>query len=227
MPTCVWASTTPGKASRFRPSKTWPASAAGISGATRAKRPSTIPRSSRSTAGRRGRTTRTFLTTRSRGGLDVIVIGSHDGDRLDLDQVVGVRQRADLDHRGGRPPDTEELVADHPEVGPVANVGHVRGDLDHAGERAAARLHESLDGAEHLPGLALEITAVRNAAVLVVGDLAGQEQDRLGAGHLDRLAVAGWIVDAGRAVLLELGHGYLRLLRCGQLPVAIRVLLLA
>src|SRR5262245_49812657 len=222
MPTCVWASTTPGKASKPRPSKTWPASTAGISGATRAKRPSAMPRSSRSTAGCRGRTTWTFLTTRSRGGRDVIVIGSHDGDRLDLDQVVRVRQRADLDHRGGRPPDAEDLVADHPEVGPVADVGHVRGDLDHAGERAATRFHQCLDGAEHLPRLALEIAAVGNAAVLVIGDLAGQEQDRLGTGHLDRLAVAGRIVDAGRAVFLELGHECLRAVGCDQSSVAIR-----
>ena len=40
------------------------------------------------------------------------------------------------------------------------------------------------------------------AAVLVVGHLAGEKEDRLGAGDLDGLAVPGWIVDAARGKLL-------------------------
>src|SRR5262245_62496283 len=53
------------------------------------------------------------------------------GDRFHLDQVVGMRERADLDHDRGRPPLTEELVADHAEVQPPTDVGHIGGDLEH------------------------------------------------------------------------------------------------
>src|SRR5438445_159027 len=68
MPTCVCASTEPGNASRPRPSYTRRASAAAISGATRAMRPSLTPISPRSTSGLVGRTTRTFLIRRSSAG---------------------------------------------------------------------------------------------------------------------------------------------------------------
>src|SRR4029434_11072840 len=51
-----------------------------------------------------------------------------------------------------------------------------------------------------------EVAGVGGVAVGVVGHLSGEVQDRLRARHLDRLAVARRVEDAGRAVLLELGH---------------------
>src|SRR5688572_935584 len=65
MPTCMCASTQPGKASRPLPSTTWRASCAGISRSMRAKRPSLMPTSMAATPSAFGRTTRRFLTTRS------------------------------------------------------------------------------------------------------------------------------------------------------------------
>src|SRR5262249_52684218 len=48
-----------------------------------------------------------------------------------------------------------------------------------------------------------------HGAVHLVGHLTGQEQDRLSARHLDGLAVAWCVVDAGRAVFLDLRrHGH-------------------
>jgi hypothetical protein len=93
----------------------------------------------------------------------------------------------------------------------VADVGHVGVELDDVLQRAPGCLDERLDGGEHLPRLALEVAAVGNAPILFIRDLTGQEQDRLGAGHLDALAVTGRIVDAGSAELLDLGHGVLLL----------------
>src|SRR5262249_29382891 len=73
-------------------------------------------------------------------------------------------------------------------------------------QRAAAGLHELLHGPEDRAGLAGEIAGMRRAAVGRVGHLAGQKQDRLGARHLDGLAVAGRVEDAGGAILFELRH---------------------
>jgi hypothetical protein len=112
-----------------------------------------------------------------------------------------VRQRAHLDHGRGRAADAEELVADDAKVHAAAHVGHVGGDLDHVLERSPGVLDQRLHRAEHLAGLSHEVADVVDGAVGGVGYLAGQEQDGLGAGDLDGLAVARRVVDSGRAVL--------------------------
>src|SRR2546430_16572868 len=61
---------------------------------------------------------------------------SDDRDRLDLDEIVRVRERADLHHRGGRALGAEKLLAYPPEVQAVAHVGDVGGDLEQNGLRA-------------------------------------------------------------------------------------------
>src|SRR5262249_22803108 len=66
MPTCMWASTQPGNAKEFLASNTSLASAAWMSGARRAIRPSAIAMSRQSTDVLLGRTTRAFLITRSK-----------------------------------------------------------------------------------------------------------------------------------------------------------------
>src|SRR6266481_6523364 len=115
-----------------------------------------------------------------------------------------MRERSDLDHRGSWAFLPEDLVAHDAKVEPVANVGDVRRDLHDVGEVAAARLDERLDRAEHRARLAPEVAAVLHGAVHLVRHLAGEEQDRLSARHLDGLAVPGWIVDTRRTVFLDL-----------------------
>src|SRR2546423_15403428 len=61
---------------------------------------------------------------------------SDDRDRLDLDEIVRVREGADLHHRGGRALGAEKLLAHPPEVQAVAHVGDVGGDLEQNGLRA-------------------------------------------------------------------------------------------
>src|SRR5207302_8725139 len=136
-------------------------------------------------------------------------LGSDDRDRLDLDEIVRVGERADLHHRGGRTLGPEALLAQAPEVEAVARVGDVGGDLDDVVERAAAGLDERLDGGEHRARLGLEVAAMLHAPVRVVGDLAGREENRLRARDPDALAVARRIVHAGRPVLLDLRHARL------------------
>src|SRR5678815_2904683 len=80
-------------------------------------------------------------------------------------------------------------------------------DLDDVVQRPALGLDQRLDGLERFARLALEITATRRPAVLVVGHLAGDEQDRLGLRHLHALAIGRWIEYSGRAVPLDLRHG--------------------
>src|SRR2546426_12831673 len=134
---------------------------------------------------------------------------SDDRDRLHLDEIVRVRERADLHHRRGRALGAEELLAHGPEVRTVAHVGDVGGDLDDAIERAAPGLDERLDRGEDRARLRLEVAAVLHPALRVVGDLPGREEQRLGARHPDALAVAWRIVHAGRPVLLDLRHARL------------------
>src|SRR5687768_17515370 len=68
-----------------------------------------------------------------------------DGDRLDLDEPVGMRERAHFDEsRRGRV-SREELLAHRHEVGAVADVGDVGVRLDDVPDSAALRLDESLD----------------------------------------------------------------------------------
>src|SRR5262245_56611536 len=93
-------------------------------------------------------------------GTNQAAVCLEDGDRSHLDQVVGMGERADLDHRRGRPPLAEELVADHPEVEPPPDVRHVGGDLDHVVEGAPGALDEGFDRAEHLAGLTHEVPEV-------------------------------------------------------------------
>ena len=60
----------------------------------------------------------------------------------------------------------------------MPDVGQVGIYLDDIGHRAAAGL-----------GLRLEIACMRRSPFLAIGDLAGDEEDRLGAGHLDCLRI--------------------------------------
>src|SRR5580704_4452325 len=66
MPTCMWASTQPGKAKSSLASNASPASSARISAASRATLPFATPMSRQSTPVAFGRTTRAFLITRSK-----------------------------------------------------------------------------------------------------------------------------------------------------------------
>src|SRR5256712_4708936 len=117
--------------------------------------------------------------------------------------------RSDLHHRRGRALGAEELLAHGPEVRTVAHVGDVGGDLDDAVERAPPGLDERLDRGEDRARLRLEVAAVLHAALRVVGDLPGREEQRLRARHPDALAVARRIVHAGRPVLLDRRHARL------------------
>src|SRR5262245_18022012 len=83
------------------------------------------------------------FTERATGG------SSHDGDRLDLDQPLGLGQRGNRDQRGGRALLAEELLADRAQLGAVANVREVRVQLDDVLHGAAARLHLRLHGLVH------------------------------------------------------------------------------
>src|SRR5262249_29090998 len=65
MPTCMWASTQPGKARKLLASNTSLAGAAWMSGARRAIRPPAMAMSRQSSDVLLGRTTRAFLITRS------------------------------------------------------------------------------------------------------------------------------------------------------------------
>src|SRR5580704_18008897 len=65
MPTCMCASTQPGKARWFLPSKTWSACPTSSSGARRLILPPLMPMSRQSTEVLLGRTMRAFLMTRS------------------------------------------------------------------------------------------------------------------------------------------------------------------
>src|SRR5439155_1663128 len=90
---------------------------------------------------------------------------SDDRDRLHLDEIVRVRERADLHHRRARSPGAEELLAHGPEVRTIAHVGDVGGDLDDAVERAAPGLDERPDRVEDRARLSLEVAAVYHAAL--------------------------------------------------------------
>src|SRR5690242_7909343 len=117
-----------------------------------------------------------------------------------------MRQRADLEHRRGRPAQTEELVADEAEVHAATDIGHVGGDLDHVVEGPAGVLHQGLHRAEHLAGLPHEGTDMVDGAVRGVGHLASEKEDGWGAGDLDGLAVARRVISTGGAVFLDGGH---------------------
>src|SRR5207249_11404089 len=91
----------------------------------------------------------------------------------------------------------------------VPDVGEIRVDLDDALGRPARGLHVGQERAERLLRLRLEVAGMEHAARLVVGDLAGQEQNRLGACDLDGLTVRRRIVDRLRAELLDLHEGCL------------------
>src|SRR5512145_1364560 len=69
----------------------------------RAKRPSLTPRSSRSTWGRRGRTTRTFLMTRSRGAASGISLTSAGVVEDDAERVASALQHPADAVAHGRP----------------------------------------------------------------------------------------------------------------------------
>src|SRR6516162_7168561 len=90
MPMCMWASTHPGNARRFLPSKTSLPCSAGTSGASSAILPSLTAISRASTDVLLGRTTRALLITRSNG----FSMGSHSKIR-----AFEVRVVADISRR--------------------------------------------------------------------------------------------------------------------------------
>src|SRR5258705_11629960 len=87
-----------------------------------------------------------------------------DRERFDLDHVVRVRERSDLDHRGGRALLTEHLVTHDAKVEPIANVGDISRDLHDVGDGAATRLDERPDRTEHRARLASEVAAMLHGA---------------------------------------------------------------
>ena len=80
-------------------------------------------------------------------------------DRLDLDEVVRVRERRGRDQRGGGELRPEELLADRHQILPVAHVGEEERELHDVGEGAAAGLDHGLEVLEGLSGLGREIAA--------------------------------------------------------------------
>ena len=62
------------------------------------------------------------------------------------------------------------------------------------------------EGAERRPRLRRKVPPVGGATGVVVGHLAGDEQDRLRPGHLRHLRVRGRVVLARRGVTLDLDH---------------------
>src|ERR1700724_672081 len=98
MPTCMCASTQPGKARCFLPSKTCSASPAASSGARRLILPFLMPMSRQSTEVFLGRTTRAFLMTRSNNfdiqlPHELCVITFSDSEQFRRpDQIVEARE---------------------------------------------------------------------------------------------------------------------------------------
>src|SRR5688572_19178875 len=127
-------------------------------------------------------------------------------DRLDLDEPVGMRERAHFDQRRRGRVAREELLAHGNEVGAVADVGDVGVRLDDVAHGAALRLDERLDAAERLTRLRLEVARVEHAALLVVGHLPRQEQDRRRILHADPLRVRRGLEHALRAETLDRRH---------------------
>src|SRR6185436_1669853 len=138
------------------------------------------------------------------GRSNLTSVASHDRDRLDLDEPVRMRERADLDKRRGAALLPEKLLANRRPLRAMAHVGHVRRDLHHVRQRPALRLDERLDRVERAARLSGEVAAERGTTVLLVRHLTGEKKNRLRAGHLHALAVGGRIEQARRAELLEL-----------------------
>src|SRR5882762_8392103 len=97
---------------------------------------------------RRGATSRAFRTGSTRWPISsnerapARSRSLKDGDRLDLDQELGLRQGGDRDQGARRHllVLAEELFADRPVIGTVADVGQIGVDLDDIGHRAPAGL---------------------------------------------------------------------------------------
>jgi hypothetical protein len=127
---------------------------------------------------------------------------------LDLDQPFRPAERRDGDLGGGRRLLPEELLSDRDQLLAVPDVGEDGGDLHDVGQRPSARLDLGLglEGAENRPRLRRKVPPVGGATGVVVGHLAGDEQDRLRPGHLRHLRVRGRAVLARRGVTLDLDH---------------------
>ena len=135
-------------------------------------------------------------------------------DGLDLDQPGRMRERRDLDQRRGRSLAREELLTDGYEIGAIADIGDIGIELDDAINRSAGALDQGFERPESLAGLPPEVAAMENAALLVVGDLARQEQDGLCTRHAYALGVGRRIEYIRRTECFDADHvGWLLALR--------------
>src|SRR5262249_11630720 len=130
------------------------------------------------------------------------------GNCLNLYQEFGLRQCGDRDQGARRHllVLAEELLADRPVISAVADVGQIGVDLDDVAHRAAAGLDLCLHRLQRGTRLRLEVARVGHTAIVVVGHLAREVEDRLGAGHLDGLRIGRRVPNLARGVLLDLWH---------------------
>src|SRR5262245_9179056 len=109
---------------------------------------------------------------------------SQDGDRLHLDEPLGLGEGRHRHERRRRGLLAEELLADGHEVGAMTDVGEVRVHLDDAVERTAPRLDLRLERLKDGARLRLEVARVRGLALRVVRDLPRDVEQGLGARDL-------------------------------------------
>ena len=86
---------------------------------------------------------------------------------------------------------------------------------------ASAGLELGLEALQGGPRLRLEIAGVRGVAVRPIGDLPGDIEDGLRAGHLDRLGIGRRIVDALCGIGLDRGHDFYLQAGAGRAPESV------
>jgi len=135
-----------------------------------------------------------------------------DGDRFDLDPVVGPRQRRDGNCRdGGRRVDRPAPLPDLHQGGKVGGVGRVVGKLHHVGGGHAGCCQQRLDIVHRLLALLREILG--KLSVRSDTELPGDEQDAAGPSDLrgvgiDRSEAVWHLPDGGGIVRDEVGGGH-------------------
>jgi predicted metal-dependent HD superfamily phosphohydrolase len=128
-----------------------------------------------------------------------------DRDGLHFDEPAGEGEGGDADEGGGWGLLAEELFADGGKFGAVADIDEERREFDDVGELAAAGLDLGLEGVVGRAGLGAKISGVARLTLLVVVDLAGDEQDGFCARDFDRLGVGGRVEDAFCGKPFDLG----------------------